>query len=65
MEQGTVKFWNEKRGFGFVTRDKGGDIFCHVSQVEHKQNLEEGDTVSFSLGPGQKNEDVAVNVKKI
>jgi CspA family cold shock protein len=50
METGTVKFYNDKKGFGFITPDNGGtDAFVHATALERAgiQGLSEGDKVSF------------------
>lgn len=63
MTNGTVKFFNDEKGFGFITPDNGEkDLFVHVSAVENG-TLEDGDKVSFEIGDGQKGP-CAVNVKK-
>ncbi len=64
MSTGKVKFFNESKGFGFITPDDGGkDLFVHTTAVEQGQ-LNEGDTVEFEIGEGQKGP-CAVKVKKI
>ncbi|MGF1556247.1 cold-shock protein [Paucihalobacter sp.] len=61
---GTVKFFNESKGFGFITNDTTRkDIFVHVSSL-NGLNLKEGDKVEFSEEDGR-NGKVAANVKKI
>ena len=53
MPTGTVKFFNEEKGFGFITPDGGGkDLFVHKTAVSG--NIQEGDTVSYEVGEGQK-----------
>ena len=64
-ETGTVKWYNETKGYGFITRDTGGkDVFVHHSALQHRGwILEEGDRVEFSAqeGPkGLKAEDVEI-----
>lgn len=64
MSTGTVKFFNETKGFGFITPEDGGkDIFVHISAIEQGQ-LSDGDKVEFEIGEGQKGP-CAVNVKKM
>jgi len=54
MATGKVKFFNDEKGFGFITPDDGSkDIFVHVSAVENG-TLAENDTVSYEIGEGQK-----------
>ena len=55
--QGKVKFFNESKGFGFITPDDGSkDVFCHQSdiQMEGFRTLSEGQTVEFSVEQGPK-----------
>jgi CspA family cold shock protein len=56
MEQGTVKWFNETKGFGFITRDDGTDVFAHYSAIAGNgfKNLAEGDSVSFDVVKGDK-----------
>jgi cold shock protein len=52
MAQGTVKFFNAQKGFGFIVQDDGGpDVFVHISAVERAgmSNLAEGQKVSFDI----------------
>ena len=52
MAVGTVKFFNDQRGFGFITADDGsGDVFVHISAVERAgwRSLNEGQRVSFDV----------------
>ena len=57
MAQGTVKWFNGERGFGFIAQDGGGpDVFVHYSQIDGGgfRNLDEGQCVEFEIGQGQK-----------
>ena len=56
MPIGTVKFFNESKGFGFITPDDGGDdYFIHISNVSPSEGiLSEGQKVSFEVGQGKK-----------
>lgn len=63
MANGTVKFFNDEKGFGFITPDEGGkDIFVHVSAVT-AGTLQDGDKVTYEVGEGQKGP-CALNVTK-
>ncbi|MEW6441028.1 MAG: cold shock domain-containing protein [bacterium] len=55
-EQGTVKWFNEKKGYGFIVRDAGGDVFVHYNSItgEGFRTLTEGDRVEFTVKKGQK-----------
>ncbi|HEX4881534.1 MAG TPA: cold-shock protein [Porticoccaceae bacterium] len=53
---GTVKFFNEAKGFGFIRRDNGPDVFVHFSAIQGNgfKTLAEGQKVQFTVGQGQK-----------
>ncbi len=62
MNNGTVKFFNEAKGFGFITPDDGGkDVFVHANGLNGLQ-INEGDKVSYEVEEGQKGLN-AVNVE--
>ena len=64
MATGKVKFFNDEKGFGFITPDDGGkDLFVHVTGVA-AGSLSEDDAVEYEVGEGQKGP-CAVQVKKI
>jgi CspA family cold shock protein len=55
-ETGTVKWFNDSKGFGFISREKGGDVFVHFSAIrgEGFRSLGEGQKVEFTVTQGQK-----------
>ena len=66
MATGTVKFFNNAKGYGFISRDDGDDVFVHFSNIEGSgfKTLEEGATVEFEVGPGRKG-DEALKVRTV
>lgn len=54
MEQGTIKFYNAAKGFGFITKETGTDIFFHITEVKGDQEPQDGDKVNFTEGTGRK-----------
>jgi cold shock protein len=55
-EQGTVKWFNNEKGYGFISRDAGEDVFVHHSAIQGSgfKTLTEGDKVEFSVSKGPK-----------
>ena len=66
MNRGTVKWFNEAKGFGFITQEQGEDVFVHYSGIEGDgfKSLGDGDRVEFAVTQGPKGL-AAVNVRKI
>ena len=66
MEQGTVKWFNADKGFGFLSRESGDDVFVHFSAIQGDgfKSLEEGQAVSFEVQQGDRGLQAA-NVTKL
>ena len=65
MAQGTVKWFNESKGYGFITADEGKDVFVHYSAIQGEgfKTLNEGQKVSFDVISGEKGPQAANVVK--
>ncbi|ART75641.1 cold-shock protein [Sutcliffiella horikoshii] len=65
MLQGTVKWFNAEKGFGFIERQDGDDVFVHFSAIQGEgfKSLEEGQSVTFEIVQGNRG-DQAANVNK-
>jgi cold shock protein len=63
---GTVKFFNAEKGFGFISREQGDDVFVHFSNIQGEgyKSLDEGQRVEFDVAPGRKGEE-AQNVRVV
>ena len=66
METGTVKWFNGSKGFGFITREEGDDLFVHFKSIlgDGYKTLDEGDQVQFEVGESPKGLQ-AINVTKV
>ncbi|TCJ01429.1 cold-shock protein [Cytobacillus praedii] len=65
MEQGKVKWFNAEKGFGFIERETGEDVFVHFSAIQSEgfKSLDEGQSVTFEVEQGQRGPQ-ATNVQK-
>jgi CspA family cold shock protein len=66
LTTGTVKFFNADKGFGFISREEGDDVFVHYSNIQGSgyKTLTEGQRVEFDVAPGRKGEE-AQNVRVV
>ena len=66
MATGIVKFFNNEKGYGFISREQGDDVFVHFSNIQGTgyKTLDEGQRVEFDIAPGRKGEE-AQNVRVI
>lgn len=66
MPQGTVKWFNDQKGYGFISMEGGDDVFVHQASIEMEgfRSLSEGDNVEFELVDGEKGPS-AQNVRKV
>jgi len=66
MPKGTVKWFNPKKGYGFLTSEDGKEVFVHFSSIQGEgfKSLREGDEVEFDITEGEKGEQ-ATNVVKL
>lgn len=66
MIDGTVKWFNTKKGFGFINGDGGPDVFVHFSEIVGDKNpsLEEGESVQYELVQGEKGPKAAKVIRK-
>ena len=59
MATGTVKFFNAEKGYGFIAREQGDDVFVHYSNIQGSgyKTLNEGQRVEFEVAPGRKGDE--------
>ncbi|HEY3318529.1 MAG TPA: cold-shock protein [Coriobacteriia bacterium] len=67
MATGTVKWFNPDKGYGFISREEGDDVFVHFSEIQSEgfKTLDEGQAVEFEVTTGNNGKQQAVNVRKI
>jgi CspA family cold shock protein len=66
MAEGTVKWFNPDKGYGFIAREEGDDVFVHFSEIQGEgfKTLDEGQKVIFEVTTGQNGKLQATNVRK-
>ncbi|MDG3132883.1 cold-shock protein [Streptococcus suis] len=66
MTQGTVKWFNAEKGFGFISQENGSDVFAHFSEIQSDgfKSLDEGQKVTFDIEEGQRGPQ-ATNITKV
>ena len=67
MGQGTVKWFNPDKGYGFIEREGGSDLFVHFSEIQSEgfKTLDEGQTVEFEEAVGNNGKPQATNVRAV
>ena len=65
MNKGTVKWFNAEKGFGFIEREDGNDVFVHFSAISEEgyKSLEEGQAVEFEIVNGDRGDQAAIVIK--
>ena len=67
MAQGTVKWFSNDKGYGFISQEDGDDLFVHHSEIKMQgyRTLNEGEKVTFEIGEGKNGKPQAINVERM
>jgi len=67
MAQGTVKWFSNEKGYGFISQEGGDDLFVHHSEIKMQgyRTLNEGEVVTFEVGEGKNGKPQAINVERM
>ncbi len=67
MAQGSVKWFSNEKGYGFISQEGGEDLFVHHSEIKMQgyRSLNEGEQVSFEIGEGKNGKPQAINVERM
>lgn len=63
--QGEVKFFNESKGYGFITYNSDKDMFFHITEVMNAEQVNQGDKVEFSVGEWRNGRECAIQINVV